>query len=159
MPASIKAGLIGAAVITVLSLLGLIPCVGCITFILRWLVFAGTGVLAAYWLTPPRTVGEGAKVGAIAALISAAVGGVVNAAISGVSFLIAGGAQAFSSQAGQLPPELVDQLGEIGIDLAGIGATIGGVLAVSAVCCVAGALLAAALGALGGLSFAAAKSD
>jgi hypothetical protein len=51
------------------------------------------------------------------------------------------------------------QLEEIGLDLAGLVAGIGGVLAVSATCCVIGLLVAAALGAIGGAILAAVKSD
>jgi hypothetical protein len=163
MSASLKAGLIGAAAAIVLALLGLIPCQGCLSCLLLlagWALYAGAGALAAFWSDPPRTAGAGAGAGAIAALITAAVGGVVTMIISAARFLISGGAQV----ATQIPPELMEQFGELGVDLpvgeiAALGASIGGVLAVSSVCCIAGLFLAAALGAIGGAIVAAVKPD
>jgi len=155
MSASVKAGLIGAAAAIVLSLLGLIPCVGCITAILGLLLYIAVGALAAYWLDPPRTAGAGAGAGAVAALITSLVGGVVNMAITGIRFAIGGAADITS----QIPPEVLEQLGEAGIELGKFAAGIGGVLGISAMCCIVGLALAAGLGAAGGAILAAAKSD
>ena len=74
----LKAGLIGGAVLIVLNLLGLIPCVGLITCILGVLAYAGIGALAAYWMPPVRVAGQAAGQGALAALVAGLIGGVVN---------------------------------------------------------------------------------
>jgi len=161
MSASLKAGLVGAAAAIVLALLGLIPCSGCLAclFLLAgWALYVGAGALAAFWMDPPRTAGAGAGAGALAALITSVVSGVVSMIISAARFLISGGIQG----ATQIPPELMQQLGELGIDLpvgeiATLGASIGGVLLVSSVCCIAGLFIAAALGAIGGAIVAAVK--
>ena len=47
MSPSLKAGLIGAAAAVVLSLLGLIPCVGICTSLLMLVLYIGVGVLVA----------------------------------------------------------------------------------------------------------------
>jgi hypothetical protein len=160
MSSSVKAGLIGAAAAVVLSLLSLIPCLGCISSILGFLLYVAVGVLAAYWMEPPRTAGAGAGAGAVAGLITSLVGGIATMIVSTLRFLISGGAQAAMTQIpSQLPPELLDQLNEMGIDLTGAAMTIGGVLGISAMCCVAGLVLAAALGAIGGAITASVKSD
>jgi hypothetical protein len=153
--AGLKAGLVGAGVAVVLSLLGLVPCLGCFTFILGILAYVGAGVLAAYWLEPPRTAGDGAGAGAIAGVIMAAVGGVVNMIVGAIQFSISGGMGAAMSQ---IPPEALRSLQDAGIDPSSFG-TIGAVLGVGAVCCVAGLVLAAALGAVGGAIMASVKSD
>jgi len=158
MSASVKAGLIGAAASVVLALLGLIQCLACITPILGLALYVGVGVLAAYWLAPPRTVSAGAGAGAIAALITSLVSGVVSMIISAIQFAITGGAQTAAAFS-QIPPEMMEQLGETGAELMAFMATIGGVLIVSSVCCVIGLAIAAGLGAIGGAIMASIKSD
>ena len=61
--AGLKAGAVGAGVIVLLNLIGLIPCAGCVTCILGLLAYVGAGALAAYWLPPTRTAGQGAGAG------------------------------------------------------------------------------------------------
>jgi hypothetical protein len=156
MSSSIKAGLIGAAAAVVLSLLSLIPCVGCIASILGLLLYAAVGVLAAFWMTPPRTAGAGAGAGAIAGLITALAAGIANMAVSAIRFAAMGGPGAVMSQ---IPPEITQQLQQSGIDLAPILATTGGMLGISAVCCIGGLVIAAGLGAIGGAIMASAKSN
>jgi len=153
--ASLKAGLVGAGVAAVLSLLSLVPCLGCITGILGLLWYIGVGVLAAYWLPPPRTAGNGAGAGAIAGLITAVVGGAVNMVVSAIRFSMVGGAEAITRQ---IPPEALSQLQDAGIDPS-IFAGIGGVLGIGAACCLVGLVVAAVLGAIGGAVMAAAKAD
>lgn len=153
--AGLKAGLVGAVVAAVLSLLSLVPCLGCVTGILGLLWYVGVGVLAAYWLEPPRTTGDGAGAGAIAGVITGLVGGVVGMIVGAIQFSTAGGPASVMSQ---IPPEALRQLQDAGID-PGMFASIGGVLGVSAVCCVFGLVLAAVLGAVGGAIMAAARSD
>jgi len=153
--AGLKAGLVGAGVAVVLSLLGLLPCLGCIAVFLGLLSYVGVGMLAAYWLEPPRTTGDGAGAGAIAGLIAAVVGGVVNMILGAIQFTLLGGPRAMMSQ---FPPDVLEQLRVTGIDPR-IFASMGGVLATGAICCSVGLVLAVLLGAVGGAIMAAAKPD
>ena len=156
--AGLKAGAVGAGAIIVLNLIGLIPCVGCIAGILGLLAYVGAGALAAYWLPPVRTAGEGAGAGAIAGVVAGIVGGIVNMIIAALRFAISGGPAAAMRQMGQLPPEVMRQFYEAGVDPK-IFASIGGVIGISAVCCVLGFVLAAVLGVIGGVIFAAVKPE
>ena len=151
----LKAGLIGAGVAILLVLLGLIPCLGCVTALLAVVLYACVGALAAYWLEPPRTPAEGAKVGVIAALISSLAYGVFNTVSSVIYFQVLGGRGAIMRQ---IPPEAMRQLRDVGIDPR-VFVSTGGVLGVSTVCCALGLMLGAALGAAGGAIMASAKSD
>jgi len=144
MQAVLKAGGIGAAVVIVLNLFGLIPCVGCITFILVLLAYIGVGVLAALWMTPPRTAGSGATNGAVAAVIAALIAGLINIVVMAIYAAVTG-----ASQLAQLPPEQLQLLTEAGIDptmLVGPIASVG----VGSVCCTIFLFISAALGAIGG---------
>ena len=156
----LKAGTAGAAAIIVLNLVGLIPipCLGCIVGILGLLAYVGAGALAAYWLPPTRTAGDGAGAGAIAGFVAGIVGGIVNMIIAILRFAISGGPGAAMRQMGQLPPEVMRQLYDAGVDPR-IFASIGGVIGFGAVCCVLSFVLAAVLGAIGGVIFAAAKPE
>jgi hypothetical protein len=156
--AGLKAGAVGAGVIIVLNLIGLIPCAGCIAGILGLLAYVGAGALAAYWLPPLRTAGDGAGAGAIAGVVAGIVGGIVNMIIAALRFAISGGPAAAMRQMGQLPPEVMRQFYNAGLDPK-IFASIGGVIGISAVCCVFGFILAAVLGAIGGIIFAAVKPN
>jgi predicted outer membrane lipoprotein len=149
MSASLKAGLIGAGVAVLFSLLSLVPCLGCITAILGLVLYFAVGVLTANWMEPPRDVGKAAGNGAVAGLITALGGGIANLIISALRFTVGGGQAAVMRQLEQLPPDVVDQLRDLGVRpgaFASPGWAIGG----SAVCCSLGVLLAAALGAAGG---------
>jgi hypothetical protein len=149
MSASLKAGLIGAGAAVLLSLLGLVPCLGCLTSILALVLYLGVGVLAATWMELPRDAGKGAGSGAVAGLITALGGGITNVIISAVRFTVGGGQAAIMRQFRQLPPEFREPWRDLGLDpnmLARPGFAIGS----SAVCCGLGLLLAAALGAAAG---------
>jgi hypothetical protein len=151
MQAVLKAGGVGAGILIVLSLLGLIPCVGCFTFILSLVAYVGIGVLAARWMAPPRTGSGGAMNGAAAAVLAGLISGVINLVISGIYFAVTGTSQMTQAFA-DIPPEQLAALAEAGIDpgiLAG-GAGIAGVLGLGAICCMIGLVIAAALGAAGG---------
>lgn len=150
----LKAGLIGGAVLVVLNLLGLIPCVGLVTCVLGLLAYAAIGALAAYWMPPLRMAGPAAGQGALAAVLAALIGGIVNAIIITVQMAITDTATILS----QIPAETMQQLEQAGVDPStfvgpGAGAAIGGV------CCLGGLIFAAILGAIGGAIFAAVKSD
>ena len=148
--AVLKAGGVGAAVLSVLNLLGLIPCVGCITFFLSFIAYVGIGVLAAYWMILPRTGSSGATNGAIATGVAALVAGMVSLVINGIYFAATGSAQ-FAQAFADLPPEQLEAMSQAGIDptmFTGLG--IVGVLGIGTLCCGLWAVLAAALGAAGG---------
>ncbi len=151
----VKAGLVGAAVAVFLSLLRIVPCIGCIASILQLAVYVGAGVLAAYWLTPPRTTGDGAGAGAIAGVITALAGGIVSIIVSAAQFTLMGGQAAVMRD---LPPESLRQLEQAGIDPR-LFINLGGVIGIEATCCVAGLVIAAVLGAIGGMIMASAKSN
>jgi predicted outer membrane lipoprotein len=150
----LKAGLIGGAALVVLSLLGLIPCVGCITWILGLLVYAGIGVLAAYWMPPVRMAGPAAGQGAMAAALGALIGGVVTTIIAIIQMALTDTAALLS----QIPADTLQQLEQAGID-PGMFMGPGAGAAYGSVCCIAGLIVAALLGAVGGAIFAAIKPD
>jgi hypothetical protein len=145
--AILKAGGVGAGVLLVLNLLGLIPCVGCITLILSLLAYVGVGVLAALWMKPPRDGASGAKNGAVAALAAGLISGLVNMVLAGIQFSISGTSQ-MTEVINNLPPDQAAALAEAGISPAALG--VGAVLGLSAGCCLLGILIAAGLGAAGG---------
>ncbi len=149
MSASLKAGLIGAAVAVVFSLLGLVPCLGCITSVLALVLYVGVGVLAATWMRPPRDPGKGAGSGAVAGLITALGGGITSVIVSAVRFTVGGGQAAIRRQFDQLPPQLLEQWRDLGLD-PGMMARPGWAIGSSVLCCGLRLLLAAALGAAGG---------
>jgi hypothetical protein len=150
----VKAGLVGAAVLIVLDLVGLIPCVGCVTLLLGIVAYLGIGILAAYWMPPPRTAGSGAGQGALAAVLAAFIGGLVNTIIATIQMALVDTAAITS----QMPAESLQQLEELGMDLSTFVGPGAGV-AYGSVCCLIGLILAAILGAVGGAIFAGLKAD
>ena len=157
--AGLKAGLIGAAIVFVLTLLSKIPAVGCICCGLNWLSYAGIGALAAYFLAPPRSAGAGAGAGAIAGLISGAIGGLIWTIILAIQIAIAGTGDLVST----IDPQTMRQLAELGVDIspemfAAFSGWVGVAIA-GGMCCLTGLAVGAGLGAIGGAIFAAAKSD
>ena len=153
---ALKAGLIGAAIVLVLNLIGIIPVIGCIGLPLELVAYGVIGALAALWMTPRRAAGRAAGQGALAGLIAAAVSGVVRAILTPISMQLSGGTSAILSQ---VPPESLQALQQAGIDPNVIfgGGTMAGLVLV---CCLPlGLMLGAGLGALGGLIFAAAKPE
>jgi len=152
----LKAGLIGGAVLVVLDLLGMIPCVGIITCALGLVVYAGIGALTAYWMPPTRIAGQAAGQGALAASLAALIGGVVNAILMTIQTAVMGSEQILS----QIPAEMLQQLEQSGVDpamleqLGPMSGLLGG-----SMCCVGGVILAAILGAIGGAVLAAIRPD
>lgn len=147
----LKAGLVGAAVVVVLQIVGIIPCVGCVTWLLSCVAYGCIGALAAYWMPAPRQPGPAAGHGALAGAIAGAFGG-------GVGVLLALGlATVF------VPLEL------LGYSLEGTGAgpsalwetfaAMMGSLTCGTGCYLLGVGIAAGLGALGGVIFAAIQPD
>ncbi|MBN1146130.1 MAG: hypothetical protein JXA78_02660 [Anaerolineales bacterium] len=154
MPGWLKAGLIGAAVLVLLNLIGLIPLLGCIVLPLQLLAYAAIGALAASYIPPLRAAGQGASQGALAALVAGLASGVVGLIISIARAALVDPAAALS----QVPPEALRALQDAGISpelLAGVG----GASLCGSVCCLGGMLLAAGLGAIGGAIYASAKSS
>ncbi len=149
----LKAGLIGAAILFVLNVLGVIPCIGCLTLLLGFLAYVGIGALAAYFLPPVREAGTAGWQGALAAVIAALVGGLVNMVIATVRMAVTDSAAMLS----QMPPEVLQQLRDAGVDVANMGPAFG--LLGGSVCCGSGLILAAILGAVGGAIFAAVQPE
>ncbi len=75
--------------------------------------------------------------------------------VNAIRFAVTGGPAAVMSQ---IPPETLRELHRAGVD-PGLFAGLGGVMGVSAMCCVVGLVVAAMLGAVGGMIMAAVKSD
>jgi hypothetical protein len=150
----LKAGLIGAAVIVVLNLVGLIPCVGFFTCILSLLAYVCIGALAGYFVPPLREAGAGAGQGALAAVLAALIGGIVNTIVVAVQFALTDSAAIMS----QIPAESLRQIQEVGMDPS-MFTSPGFGIGVGSVCCLVGLVLAALLGAIGGAIFAAIKAD
>jgi hypothetical protein len=155
--AGLKAGLIGAGVIFLTTLLGQIPMIGCVCCGLNLLIYAGIGALAGFFLIPPRAAGTGAGAGAVAGLISGAVNGIVQVIVMVVKLLIAGPGTFTSA----IDPATMRQLVEMGIDpeMFAMFTGTGGVALGGGMCCLASLALGAALGAVGGAIFAAAQPD
>ncbi|MBN1660214.1 MAG: hypothetical protein JXA93_17575 [Anaerolineae bacterium] len=150
----LKAGLVGGVVVAILNLLSLIPCVGVVTCILGFLVYIGTGCLAAYWMLPPRLAGPAAGQGAMAAALAGLIGGIVTTITTGVQMAMTDTATVLS----QVPAESLEQLEAAGIDPA-VFTSPGMGVGVGAMCCVAGIIIAAVLGAIGGAILAAVRAD
>ena len=153
--AGLKAGLIGAAVMVVITLINqfllldflagniVLSLVSCGVSVV---LYAGVGVLAGLFLAPTRTPGNGAKAGAIAGLISAVVSVVLGVVIMAIR----------SASGGPLPgltPEQMDMLAEQGRNVGQLVLISG---TVGAVC---GAAIGAGAAAGGGAILAAVKPD
>jgi hypothetical protein len=157
----LKAGLIGAVILVVLKVVEVVPCFICCGIPLEWVAMGCIGALAAYWIPiGSRTIGAGAGHGALAGLIAAAIGGVIGIGVNVVGTTVLQPLQV--SMWRQLPPEVLQGMIEAGVDpgmFVGEGASVLGTIGTGSVCCGIGLVVAAALGALGGLIFAAVKGD
>ena len=147
----LKAGLIGAAVIVALEFLGLIPCVGCITWILAYVAYGCIGALAAYWMPPGRLPGPAAGQGALAGAIAGAIGGAVGLvlAILGIAVFVPLAALGESLQGTGFDPGALVEM----------GASVVGTITCGTGCYAIGVGIAAGLAALGGLIFVAIKQE
>ena len=150
---AVRAGLICGVAAVVATLLGLIPVLGCISLPLAWLIYLGAGVLAAAWMAPPRQSGAGAGQGALAGVIAGLINGLAGMALAPLSLALSGGPEQIINQ---IPAESLQQLAQAGIDPRMFIST-SGIVAINGVCCGLGLIVAVALGALGGLIYAAAK--
>jgi hypothetical protein len=156
VPVGLKVGAIGGAVSGAVALLNMLPgpyfCLACIILILYLLTFLGSGVLAAYWLPPPKNVAVGARAGAIAGAVAGFSGGVVNTIIVVVRSAL-GEKLLAETQVGQLV-DMGFHSGLLDFLLGPIGSGV-----VGTACCVGGLVIAAALGAMGGVILAAVERD
>jgi hypothetical protein len=147
----LRAGLIGAGVMVLLGILGILPCVTCFTWILALITYGCVGALAAYWMPSPRQPGPAAGHGALAGAIAAAIGG-------GVWLILLLGAAVVFVPVGILG----DALEGTGVDPAALWETIFSVIGsitCGTGCYTLGIGIAAGLGALGGLICAAIQPE
>ena len=144
--AGLKAGLIGAAVLLVITVLNqLLQISGGLVYVIcgvNMLIYAGIGVLAGFFLAPPRTPRQGAGAGAIAGLLSGGISGVVG-------FIILTIRMARGMGYPGLDPQQMEQLAQSGLDPK--------LLAIPGVVC--GMAIGAGMAAIGGAILAAVKSD
>jgi hypothetical protein len=161
MSSWLKAGLIGGAVLALLSILltflGQTLGLECAIELLTLLVFAGIGALAAYWMPPIRQAGPAAGQGALAAVLAQLIGGIVLTILS----VIRASFVETSAVISNLDPALLDSLVEMGLDVQVVETMMGpaGAVLSGSLCCLGGLIFAAILGAVGGALFAAIKSD
>jgi len=152
----LKAGLIGAAIMVVLSLLSMVPFLGCLTLPLQFLAYLGVGGLAAAYMLPHRETGPAAGQGALAGLVAGLVSGLVGLILTPVSLATQGGAAAIINQ---MPPDMLRQFEQAGVDPSLLFNT-GTITGMTALCCLpAGLMVGAILGALGGLLYASIKPE
>jgi hypothetical protein len=151
--AGLKAGLIGAAVILVVTLLSQILQDPGYCRLLTYLTYAAIGALAGFFCDPPRTAGSGAAAGAIAGLISGMasvasglIWGIIQVAVAGPENLLSTG------------PEMMRELTELGNHPEAL-LEIGGIAFAGCLCCLGGLAADAGLGAVGGLIFAALRPE
>ncbi len=164
MSAWLKAGLIGGAILFFVDIIGQIPFICCCTPLLMLAVYIGVGAMTASYMPLPRETGKAAGQGALAAVVASFIGGVINLIIMVIRSIFWS-----TSQVGQiwtdLPLEVQFMLRDMGLepemvnDLSSIAGGIGGTTVCGSICCLGGILIAAMLGALGALIYAAAKSD
>jgi hypothetical protein len=152
--AGLKAGLIGAAgvgVLTVLSVLlsGPWPILGRVGGGLIMLAYIGSGLLAGLFLAAPRSAGMGARAGALAGLIGGAGSGIV--------WIIAVVARVTQISWDGIMPVVglreMPQPTDLGVTAEMLAVMIGGL------CFLTSLLAGAGLGAIGGAVFGAARRD
>lgn len=149
----IKAGLIAAGVDIVLSVLGAIPCIGCLVLpinCIAWLILPlGCGYLAAMWSNLKRDQYQEAVVqGALSGVVLGVIGGTVQIIISLIS-------QALNLGAGTFTSLLSEQDNTFMQDMAFAPLGIGSTLLFGSVCCIAGIVLNVVLSILGGIIYVA----
>ncbi len=148
MQAALKAGGIGAGVMVLTALLGLIPVpyLGCLCCLLVLAFWVGDGVLAAFFMPSPRTSGGAAGTAAVAGLLS----GLGYGLVSGIASIIQA---AMGTTAAAFTPEMMQQLKDAGVDPQMFSVLIGptGGVIIGGLCCVTALVLGAGLAALGGV--------
>ncbi len=109
----LKAGLIGGAILVVISLLSLIPVLGCVSLPLVLIGYLVVGALAAHFMTPRRESGRAAGQGALAGLIASLISGLVADGPDSAELFNVRRRRGAGSQ---LPPDTLQQLQQAGID-------------------------------------------
>ena len=165
MNAWLEAGLIGGAILFFVDIIGQIPIICCCTPLVMLAVYIGVGMMAASYMPPPRESGSAAGQGAMAAIVASFIGGLINLIIMVIRSIF----WSTTTQIGQLwtdlPPDMRYLLREYGIEpeffheMTQYASGIGGTTICGSICCLGGILVAAILGAMGGLIYAAMKSD
>ncbi len=157
--AGLKAGIIMgivAAVITLLvgvatflptQVMTFAQCCSLVVFLALWFV---SGILAARFAPAALTTGAAAGGGAVAGAITQVIGGIVDTLVTLVVSIV--------KPAAAIPPETMQQLTELGLSPQDMQTLIAvtspgplGALATCLCCAGVGAVLAAGLGALGGI--------
>ncbi len=156
MPAGLKAGLVGAAVAVLLSLLLPAPRVVWIAIAPSVVLYVAVEILAAYWAEFPRDVGKGASAGAVAGLVT----GLAHGLLYGLSPMIINVVRFIERDLWAALPRQFHQLlrgiraaWRVGDDpgMASIGA--------AALWCGSGIMVAVSLGAAGGAVFSSLQSE
>ena len=152
----LKAGLIGAGIMVVLSLLSMVPFLSCLAFPLQFLAYLGVGGLAAAYLPPRRETGRAAGQGSLAGFLAGLASGLVSLILTPLTLATQGGAAAIINQ---MPPEMLQQFEQAGVDPGRLLNT-GTITGMTGLCCLpTGLIMGAVLGALGGLIYAAVKPE
>jgi len=150
--AGFKAGMIGAAVMLIWTVIGrFFPMSGILVWVsvgVSLLIYAGTGVLAGFLLAPPRTPGKGVGAGAISGLISGLIAGVVGVVIMAIQMASGGDIPGLTPQQMQQ----MRQLTESGMD-----PTTLALLTIPSLVCIMG--IGSGLAAIGGAVICAVKPD
>jgi len=159
-----KAGLVGGVIAVVLILVNLIPCLGWAICCLGSLILmVGVGALAVnFGGADIATSTEGAGAGAIAGAITAFIGGLANLLVNLVATVFLQGTGLMARALAQIPPGVRRQLWEMGVDLrllARQGTGIMGTVVGGSLSCVLWIVVAACLGALGGILYKALKTS
>jgi len=157
----LKAGLIGGAAVSLIMLLSLVTgflpmevqsYISCCTTGLCMVLYPCIGALAAYWLTPPLTIGLGAKEGALAGIVAGVISGVINFIVVLLSD-IPGAIQTSLDQMPAETLEMLEQSGSMGMF------TQESMMLIMACSIPVLVLWAVAFGALGGLICAAVRKE
>ena len=150
--AGLKAGLFGTAVMVVWTVIGrFIPTSGALMWVssgVSLLLYAGIGVLAGFFLSPPRKPNKGAGAGALAGLISGMIAGTIGTVILVIQMAAGGDIPGINPQQAQQ----MQRLTEMGIDPKTFA-----LMALPGVICITS--IGAGLAAIGGAIFAAVRTD
>lgn len=163
--AGLKAGLIGGVALFVLALLTLATFLlppqvflglGCACCALDLLVYVGIGVLAGFFLVPPRSAGSGAGAGALAGILGG-LGAGIGKIVTGIIGVLTG---TFAQQSQRMVELLIEWWGMHPAMVPALQPVdLGSVLLYSSLHCFGSLILGAALGAIGGAILGAAKRD
>lgn len=151
----IRAGIIGAAVSVVLSLLALIPFFGCLLLPVSLIVYFGVGALAALFVVRRRPRASRqliAQSGFLAGLITGLADALLGLAMTPLALWLTGGSEAILLQ---LPSSLADLIGSLGLTPAEVFSS-SGIFVLAALLAIFTVVLATLLGVLGSILYSAA---